>query len=100
MTNLSDEVTDKTEAADMVERVSAAIEKAGHEWLSEAGHDGTGWADVPTEAFSRAAIEAMLEPTTQMLFEGVIVQDSEDPAVQGIYEAMIQAALRPTSTRT
>lgn len=82
--------------SEMVERLAKAIDTAGKDWLSKRSSAGFEWADIPSSVFARAAIAALREPTDQMLFEGVIVQDSDDPAVQGIWRAMCDAALGET----
>jgi len=84
----------------MIERVVAAIDRVGLEFINE--HPMTGWADVPSEVFARAAIEAMREPTSQMVEVGgvrpiewsrvVSVQDTYDLA-RVKWREMIDAAL-------
>lgn len=74
--------------SEMIERVAAAIGPVIKEAL--AGGKSCTLAEV-----SRIAIEAMREPTTHMLFEGVVAQDGS-AEVQGIYTAMIDAVLTET----
>ena len=101
MTNLSDEVTDKTEAADMVERVAEAIVKRRYEIMMAKG----GPVLVEPLELARAAIEAMLEPTEEMIDDGQASLDCTPinrcvEQATKVFTSMIQAALRPTSTRT
>jgi len=53
----------------MIKRVAWAICDAGMAWLQEmdAKRQNLEWADVPDEVFARAAVEAMREPTGEMV---------------------------------
>lgn len=51
--------------SEMVERVAKAIEIAGEKWAENRPFDY--WDEAPLEVYARAAIEAMAEPTTEML---------------------------------
>lgn len=68
----------------MVERVAMAIERQRYvDPLCTA------------EAVARAAIEAMREPTKEMLMSGVMANAGPRSSIHGyIYSAMIDAALR------
>jgi hypothetical protein len=83
-----------TMASEMVERVAAAINRAGIEWLEaqDPKRMSLGWADVPDEVFARAAIEAMREPTEAMV-EAAWDEAALPCCPQDIWPKMIAAAL-------
>ena len=51
-----------------IEEIAAAIDAAGHAWLDaqDPNRERMGWADVPSEIFARASLEAMREPSESM----------------------------------
>lgn len=73
----------------MIERVEAAIERAGMAWKEANGGDDVSWADIPTDIFSRAAIEAMREPTEAMM----AIASSSTVHMAERWRAMIDKAL-------
>lgn len=98
---------------EMIDRVSkaidAAIDRYFAEWEAKANDDPTvipwiGLGDIPREMFARAAIEAMREPTKEMMDSALKCEDDYDgayvtQAVQywgaayDVWTAMIEAAL-------
>ena len=73
--------------SEMVERVSRAIEAAGKKWANE--HPFDYWDEAPLEVYALAAIEAMREPTQEMLDVGPY----EPYMDAGVWAKMIDAAL-------
>jgi hypothetical protein len=53
--------------SEMVERVAVAISNAQMAWKAANGGDDASVVDCPDEVLARAAIEAMREPTDQMV---------------------------------
>lgn len=82
---------------EMVERVAAALDKAAIEWCAKTQE---GMADMPAELLAQAAIEAMREPTQDMVWEGesaaslYLCKPQNDEGVPHVWREMIRAALR------
>jgi hypothetical protein len=89
--------------SEMIERVAAAMAlKAGFIWMHMA--EGEEWASDEREArdfwrpLARVAIEAMLNPTEEMLDVGEDVSPLK--GATGVWLAMIREALRDTNRDT
>jgi hypothetical protein len=89
----------------MVEKVARAIDVAGTTWLNEQPWR-VEWYDVPGEVLARAAIEAMREPSEEMLAaaeSGYTLSnpycDYSEAAFKRAVERMIDAALKEPEAR-
>ena len=93
------ELVEPKKTPEMIKRVAKAICDAGIAWLQEndAKRQNLEWADVPDEAFARAAIEAMREPTEAMTEagerSGCGVSDFRT-ASEVTWQAMVNEALK------
>lgn len=80
--------------SEMIDKVAAAIDKAGNDWL-RAQTIQRSWFSVPREVLARAAIEAMREPTEAMatLAKGALTGYPRREMLESVHRAMIDAAL-------
>lgn len=88
--------------SEMVEKVEAAITKAGEDWLRAQPHQKS-WYSVPRDVLARAAIEAMRYPTPEM--ESAAERSASEMqtyawTIKDGYTDMIDAALSPAKPTT
>src|SRR4051812_39343740 len=88
------------EMSEMVERIAQAISAAELEWKEANGGDDASVVDCPDEVKAYAALEAMREPTEEMVNRGVYRYSNGDPndspapwGIRDAWCAMIDAAL-------